>query len=386
MLRLRLQLAIAGLLVSVTLGLILTPGTAAADGEETVTTRLQPGWNLAGWTGEEAGISAIFEAIPQLEAVFRWDAFTRKYLWAFRDESRSSDTLTALTPGMGLSLYVGGAETVEWTRPLIPHSGAATLRPGWNLVTWAGPDGTVTDEALAVLGDVVVETQGVDGSAPPTLTTGGAFWLQVSALKEWWQLDSPPIVIFGRGVPKYRRGFLTGEADKVVTYFGRELGVGVSELRIRYGHDRAECGAYASGTVFLSDICLGSLAPEYVHALQAELARRNQRPPPGEGQPAWLTEGAAQYWSERYEAWRNYHSYESRMRHLVIPAARNATAPLSRLWNSNAFEAQKGGEALAHLAVDWLVNHAGQEALLDFYARPGHQHGRRVSSPPLACR
>ena len=38
-------------------------------------------------------------------------------------------------------------------------------------MTWVGPDGTATDEAFEVLGDIVVETQGVDGSAPPTLTT-----------------------------------------------------------------------------------------------------------------------------------------------------------------------------------------------------------------------
>ncbi len=114
-----------------TLGLP-SPPLAAADAGETVTTELQPGWNLAGWTGEEAEVSVLFEAIPQLEAVFRWDAFTGEYLWAFRDESRSTDTLTTLTPAMGLSLYVGGTETVEWTRPLTPHSGATTLRPGWS--------------------------------------------------------------------------------------------------------------------------------------------------------------------------------------------------------------------------------------------------------------
>lgn len=95
--------------MSATSGLALaSPPLAAADAEETVTTRLQPGWNLAGWTEEEAGISAIFEAIPQLEAVYWWDAFRRKYAWAFRDESGPTGTLTTLTPGMGLSLYVGG--------------------------------------------------------------------------------------------------------------------------------------------------------------------------------------------------------------------------------------------------------------------------------------
>ncbi len=66
---------------------LASPPLAAADGEEAVTNELQPGWNLAGWTEEEAEVSAIFDDIPQLEAVFGWDAFTGKYLWAFRDEA-----------------------------------------------------------------------------------------------------------------------------------------------------------------------------------------------------------------------------------------------------------------------------------------------------------
>ena len=67
---LRLQPAIAGLLIAATLGLLLAaPPPAAADARETVTTKLQPGWNLAGWTEEETDVRAIFDAIPQLEAV-----------------------------------------------------------------------------------------------------------------------------------------------------------------------------------------------------------------------------------------------------------------------------------------------------------------------------
>ena len=369
MLQRGLQLAIAFLLMSATSGLALaSPPLAAADGEETVTTRLQPGWNLAGWTGEEAEVSAIFEAIPQLEAVFRWDAFARKYSWAFRDESGPTGTLTTLTPGMGLSLYVGGVEAVEWTRPLIPQTGAVTLRPGWNLVTWAGDDGAAAEDAFEPLGDIVLESQGVDGAAVDTLTRGSAFWLQASALKEWWQLDSPPVVIFKRGLAAYEKAGLQRDVDSVVGYFGRELGVGVSGLRIRFGHDRVECGGYLAKTVYLNDICFRSLAHEYVHALQEELTRRNERE---DDEPAWLTEGTAEYWSEQYKAWRRNGSYEDGLHNSVIPRARRATAPLSRLWNYNALLAQTNGYALAHLAVDWLVNHAGEEALLTHYAQPG---------------
>ena len=198
---LRLQPALAGLLIAAILGLLLaSPPPAEADSGETLTSELQPGWNLAGWTEEETGVGAIFDAIPQLEAVYWWDAFRREYSWAFRDESGWTGTLTTLTPGMGLSLYVGGTEAVEWTRPLIPQSGAASLAEGWNIVTWAGPDGAAPEDAFEPFGDIVVESQGVDTSPLATLAAGSAFWLQASEAKEWWQLNTPPIVIFKRGL------------------------------------------------------------------------------------------------------------------------------------------------------------------------------------------
>ena len=367
MLRPRLQLVVAVVLLCATLALAL-PRPAAADGEEAVTNELQPGWNLAGWTEEEAEVSAIFDDIPQLEAVFGWDAFTGKYLWAFRDEARSADTLTTLTPGMGLSLYVGGTETVEWTRRLNPKSGATTLRPGWNLVTWAGPDATAAEDAFEPLGDIVLDTRGVEGGPLEALTTGKGFWLRASELREWWQRDTPPIVIFKLGLAAYEKARLQRDVDKVVAWFGRRLGVGVPDLRIRFGHDRVECGGYASKTIYLNDPCFGSLAHEYVHALQHELARRNGRE---NTEPVWLTEGAAEYWSEQYRAWQYFRSYEHVLENVIASRARAATAPLSRLWTYDALLAQTHGYALSHLAVDWLVNHAGEEALFTYYAQPG---------------
>ncbi len=178
-----------------------------------MTTELQPGWNLAGWTEDEAAVSELFEAIPQLDAVYTWDAFRHRFLGAFREGFGAANSLMTLTPGMGLVLYLGGTEAVEWTRPLNPRSGATTLRPGWNLVTWAGADEVAPDQALEVLGAIVVEAKGIDGSALPTLNTGSAFWLHVSALKEWWQLDtrrSPSLVLQCRSTGGVRlRGKLT---------------------------------------------------------------------------------------------------------------------------------------------------------------------------------
>ena len=362
-------LVLGGFLAAATLAEGPGAGSKRAGAEETsadtVTTELQPGWNLVGWTEDEAEVSELFEAIPQLEAVYSWDTLRHRFSGAFREDFGQANGLTTLTPGMGLLLYLGGTETVEWTRPLNHRSGATTLRPGWNLVTWAGPDGIAADEALEVLGDVVIETQGIDSDTLTTLTTGSAFWLRVSSLKEWWQLDTPPIAIFGFSVPKHRRGPLTREVDRVVTYFGRQLGVGVSDLRIRFGHDYAACSEYVSRTIFLNSVCLDSLAHEYVHALQDELGRRSGRE---NNEPDWLSVGAAAYWSERYDAWRAFQSYESRLRYTVIPVARETALPLQRFWSEGSVRTPRT-HALSHLAVDWLVNHAGEEALFHFYAQ-----------------
>ena len=98
------------------------------------------------------------------------------------------------------------------------------------------------------------------------------------------------------------------------------------------------------------------------------MTRRNER---ADDEPAWLTEGTAEYWSDQYHAWRRYSSYENHLRNSVTRRAREATAPLARLWNYNQLLAQTNGYALAQLAVDWLVNHAGKEALFTYYAQPG---------------
>ena len=167
--------------------------SASATSGETVTTELQPGLNLTGWTEPEAPVAAIFEAIPALEAVYAWANDDQWFHWAVRTDSGFAGDLERLTPGLGLWLDVGGGEAFAWSRPIVPQTGLALLREGWNLTVWAGDDGTPASQALKHLGGIVQATLDADGRQPQRLSRGGSFWLKVSAPKQWWQLNQPPV-------------------------------------------------------------------------------------------------------------------------------------------------------------------------------------------------
>ena len=92
------------------------------------TTTLRPGWNLAGWTAGETDASALFEAIPALEAAYAWDAGTQAFKGAGRDDPAGTGDLTTIAPGMGLWLLLGGEEPVTWTQPATPAGGFVSLQ------------------------------------------------------------------------------------------------------------------------------------------------------------------------------------------------------------------------------------------------------------------
>lgn len=102
------------------LALTLVPATRVADAQasEHFTTLLQPGLNMVGWTHPETGVDALFADIPELEAVYAWDAKAQHFTVAYRDlPDGASGNLTTLIPGMGLWLAVAGSEPV----PLDPR-------------------------------------------------------------------------------------------------------------------------------------------------------------------------------------------------------------------------------------------------------------------------
>lgn len=349
-------------------------GTALA-ASDTVTTELQPGWNLAGWTEDEASVETLFAAIPQLVVAYAWDADLQRYRLAYRDGETATGDLETLSPGIGLWLFLEGEETVAWERPLVLQAGLAELRRGWNLVTWAGDDGIATGVALAELEGILLETLGGDGSAPQTLEKGRPVWLRISSAKQWWQLTPPPRIEFrGDFTPaqmRERRAYV----DDVVAFFVRRHGVAVPGLTVLFGDEEADmtCGGYAARTLFIRNPCITALPHEYSHAVQHHLAVRDAEGNWGGGRgeerigPSWLSEGIANYAAAVYEDLIGIGSLEQW----------NADALDVGLANSNSLEAIEtnmgvGGDAganyhLASLVTGWIVENQGEAALYDFY-------------------
>ncbi|MCY4390606.1 MAG: hypothetical protein OXE43_00970 [Chloroflexi bacterium] len=166
--------------------------TVSAQSGETVTTALQPGLNLAGWTEPEAPAAAIFEVVPALEAVYAWDAENQRYRLAIRTDAGLLGDLETLTPGMGLWLWLGGTGAFKWKRPLVGEASLVRLRSGWNFVAWSGEDGAPTDHSLGQIEGILASVAGGGGRALLTLTRGGAFWVKVSVDRDWPQQLEPP--------------------------------------------------------------------------------------------------------------------------------------------------------------------------------------------------
>lgn len=197
---------------------------------------------------------------------------------AIRADSAPLGDLDTLTPGMGLWLAIAGEESVTWTRPLVPQTGLAPLHEGWNLVVWGGEDGIVTRDALREIDDLASEALDANGDLLTTLTTGSPFWLNVSAAKQWWQLNEPPRIEFANDYRPEQQEELRAQVDAVVAFYVRRFGAAVPGLTVRFADAEADvvCAGYAAKVVYLKEPCIGSIAHEYGHALQEYLATREE--------------------------------------------------------------------------------------------------------------
>lgn len=126
----RLRFAFAAVLAAFALGVALAPLSASSDAPaadaDAITTRLLPGWNLAGWIGPDTPTQRAFERLPALVRIGAWDSEAQRYLRASRGRY---EELPTLTPGMGLWMLVSGSEPVEWTRPAEPDGVLLEFRP-----------------------------------------------------------------------------------------------------------------------------------------------------------------------------------------------------------------------------------------------------------------
>lgn len=375
------------------------PGEAAAPGH--ITTVLHPGWNMVGWPGPATGAAELFDAIPALETALAWDASGQRY----RSLSRGSAArtgLTRLTPGMGVWLRLGGDAAVEWRRPPPTEGALLPLRAGWNLVGWSGEDGAPVEAALARFGDLLVgasrwsaETRRYEHYRPgeragaSTLTElerGDALWVQLTGDALWWQSGASGVDFqFARGIAAAQRDRVRADTASVVAFFAEDYGVEPPELEVVFrpevitwlGHSRASAwfGRIDVHTPSVDAVDAETLAHEYFHVLQFHL---------GDGallDPLWLFEGAATYAADRYvrvgregvdpEA---SHPGPADLEYHVSVLVRHDLPTLVEVEEPRPFYSYDSlAYSLGTLAVDWLVDHSTEGAIVDYYRRLGQR-------------
>ncbi len=404
----RSQLVLLTVLVALVVCAALVPARAGATEESddtaddgTITTVLQPGWNMVGWLGGDADASELFDQVPNLERVSAWDAENQRYQRRTQN-SVSRFGLRQLAPGRGLWLEISGDEPVEWTRAVSEDSMLLELRAGRNLVGWAGRDGTPIEDALARFGDSLVEASmwdastgqylhyhpGSESAAPLThLDHGDALWVELTEDARWWQSGAgpPPVEIFGEHTEAERaeiRGWVDGTRALIAerwgveapftSYVGDREAVAPIYQRVRGSSNVTTCGNYNNSVIFLVDGCVngGAHAHEYFHALQFHLIGK-----PGKRVPGWMIEGSATYSLILYRGTvsttqtGDERIQEARTQDEAL-LGRYSLLPLPDLEAYSA-TAKPGnfGYVLGFMAVAWLTEHAGKQSIVDFFVR-----------------
>ena len=389
-----LALAFAALV----LGLLVagTPArtAAAADDPDTVKTVLLPGWNMVAWLGPEAPATDLWEAIPALRRASAWDAEHQRYQRRIRT-SVTQHGLRTLEPGMGLWLDLGGDAPVEWTQTVAPGGVLVPLRPGRNLVGWAGADGVEIEEALARFGASLVSAsqwdagaQGFDSFRPDAdgaantlheLRRGGGLWVELTADALWWQSGAVGVdYLFPDSVPAGRQASIRDDMASVVTFFAERYAITPPEFTVAVDLDLDIFAGARAREVLIGPDALNhsllsvTLAHEYFHILQWHLGEYFGIDP----SPRWMTEGSATYAGGLYRQQRWGTTAEalrlSRLRHSLTVTEQLDDLTLSRLFYGGAGPAY----SLAALAVEWLSGYAAADSAETFApTAPGWSDG-----------
>ena len=242
------------ILAALALALWLTVGLASADEptEPQTATRLHPGVNLIGWVGEPTPVAQLFREIPQLEAVWTWDAEFDEWIVAGRSMPEWLGRLRQVTAGMGLRMQLSGDAPVTWDRSTEPTRGLVKLRTGWNLVAWSGADGASIDNVAKGIGwslrsirrwnaatqqwatwtspersaQVIADTGGGEEPAPPGVRRGEALWVKVSRSVKWLQpTDILPRLVFPGGASQALQARVREDLEAVLAFYRDQYGI-----------------------------------------------------------------------------------------------------------------------------------------------------------------
>ncbi len=314
MFRILPALALAGVLTA----LLLVPAAAedeawyGTDPADELAITLRPGLNPVGWTAAPTTPAALFEEIPQAEAIFAWDAPRQQWLLAGRDAPEPPQPLREIAPGTGLLIRLGGDQLVEWTRPILPARGTVKLRPGSNFVAWAGRDDVPLAHALRGIGvslesasywdSEAMEWRRYDPSAgtddPPLLRRGDPLWVTLPRSVVWLQ----PTYLQPKIIGSSER--VLSDLDKVRRHFDQQYAVQAeaADLTIEVSGNDSRCAGFAGcyrtdGILYLHPHRYSDdlFAHEYFHALQYDLMDwGGSHYPDLSIHRAWLIEGSAE--------------------------------------------------------------------------------------------
>ena len=201
-------------------------------------------------------------------------------------------------------------------------------------------------------------------------------------------VDAPVLVFVGE-LPAATRTAVREDFEGALAFFRDRLGEASGDYTLYIGADAASlrdvfkqidgresthasyCSAPRGPVVLISLQCTPDFA--WLHSLYVlrGLAAPGVTPAgyPSQG-PAWITEGTHPYVAELYRAARDSGEFGG-VRSAQARLAAQTRLPLSSMATTEAFrsETRAVGRALGFLAVDWLVERAGERALFDYYRR-----------------
>ena len=402
----------AALLAVLALCAALQPTVARAEEPSgDIITVLQPGENLVGWIAAEAPVGDLFAAVPEIEAVWAWDTRRRRWQGASPRIPEAFHSLTKLTPGMGLLIKIGGDQPVEWTRSAVPARGLVQLRPGPNLVAWAGPDDSQITWLSKGIGISLVSAglpssgetdwsfydpeDAATAEAFPAVNRGDALWVTSSRNINWLQPTGVlPKLEFPGGASRSFRNSVRADLESVLKFYGENYAIQADFLRgvgdgmaltVYLPKSRESLNAVdgqsvtsefwesgAGGWAGLDSIVVkrrgasgvgpdhsvrSSLSHEYFHLVQTQLSSEYSL-----GGlffvPAWLVEGTATWMQWRHGDVQGFDGLGT-----LDFAQRRRTVRSTRV--SLESSAQPYSHGL--VASDLLAQHAGEDALVEFW-------------------
>ena len=270
--------------------------------------------------------------------------------------------------GTALVVVGGSAIAAGVLAYAIANDGEAASEPDEQVATAPGTDPT-EDQAAVGASPTPPKASPTPGGTGDSGDTGG---------------DSPEVVFWG-DISSGQQAAVRERTADIVAFFDQRFGVRVPGLVVHVGEDRPALAQatletegqssfvglaqYRDKRLFV-DMTVSGRAIErlYFHALQDHLAGDK------EWGPWWLGEGTAMYTAYLFREWRGEGALAVALAHDRQAASFNPT-PLHDYAPDSATAPElfdSSNQSVAALAVEWLVQQAGEDSLVGYYqALPG---------------